>query len=81
MMPETITALTDQVLPNTTEALLMFWTSSKMNAATFKQPETNLYRQPVDEALAVLATDAQLGLSEEEARARLEKYGKNEVTA
>ena len=52
-----------------------------MSTATLRQPETNPYRQPVDEALAVLATDAQLGLSEEEARARLEKYGKNEVTA
>ena len=51
-----------------------------MSPATFRQPETNPYRQPVDEALAVLATDAQLGLSEEEARARLEKYGKNELT-
>ena len=51
-----------------------------MSTATLRQPETNPYRQPVDEALAVLATDAQLGLSEEEARARLEKYGKNELT-
>jgi len=35
----------------------------------------------VDEALAALASDAQLGLSAAEARGRLEKYGKNELTA
>ena len=52
-----------------------------MSTATLRQPETNLYRQPVNEALAALATDAQLGLSEEDARARLERYGRNELTA
>jgi Ca2+-transporting ATPase len=39
------------------------------------------YRQSVDEALAALATDARLGLSEAEARARLESHGRNELTA
>src|SRR6185369_14921913 len=39
------------------------------------------YQQSVDEVLAALASDAQLGLSVAEARGRLEKYGKNELTA
>jgi P-type Ca2+ transporter type 2C len=39
------------------------------------------YRQSVDEALAALGADARLGLSEAEARARLESYGRNELTA
>jgi Ca2+-transporting ATPase len=39
------------------------------------------YRQPVDEALAALGTDAQLGLSEAEARSRLESHGRNELAA
>ena len=42
---------------------------------------TNPYRQPVDEVLATLGTDAQLGLSEAEARARLESHGRNELAA
>jgi Ca2+-transporting ATPase len=52
-----------------------------MSAATLQQPETAPYRQSVDEALAALGTDARLGLSEEEARARLESHGRNELTA
>ena len=35
----------------------------------------------VDDALAALGTDARLGLSEDEARARLESRGRNELTA
>ena len=45
------------------------------------QSETDFYRQPVDEVLATLGTDARLGLSEEEARARLESDGRNELAA
>src|SRR5688572_3931749 len=41
----------------------------------------NAYQQTVDDVLAALGTDARGGLSEGEARARLEKYGKNELTA
>jgi Ca2+-transporting ATPase len=52
-----------------------------MSAATFQQPETDPYRQPVDEVLAALGTAARLGLSEEEARARLESHGRNELVA
>ena len=39
------------------------------------------YRLSVDEALTAFATDARNGLSKAEARARLEKYGRNELTA
>ncbi len=39
------------------------------------------HRQTVDEVLSALDTDARSGLRQEEARARLERYGKNELTA
>ena len=38
------------------------------------------YRQSVDEVLTTLDTDARRGLSDAEARARLDRYGKNELT-
>ena len=52
-----------------------------MSTATIQQDQITAYQQPVDEVLAALGTDAQRGLSEGEARARLESYGKNELTA
>ena len=39
------------------------------------------YQQPIDEVLAALGSNADRGLSEAEARARLERDGKNELTA
>jgi Ca2+-transporting ATPase len=39
------------------------------------------YRQPVDQVLATLGTDARLGLSEAAARARLLHHGRNELIA
>jgi P-type Ca2+ transporter type 2C len=39
------------------------------------------YRISADEALVALDSDARLGLSENEARARLERHGRNELTA
>jgi Ca2+-transporting ATPase len=39
------------------------------------------YQQSVDAVLTTLNTDAQRGLSAREARARLDRYGKNELTA
>jgi Ca2+-transporting ATPase len=39
------------------------------------------YQQRVDEVIAILGTDAQRGLSDDEARSRLERYGPNELTA
>jgi Ca2+-transporting ATPase len=44
-------------------------------------PNTAAYRQPVDQVLAGLGTDAHRGLSEAEARARLERHGRNELAA
>jgi P-type Ca2+ transporter type 2C len=52
-----------------------------MSAAAVPQDQRASYRQPVDAVLAALGTDARLGLSEGEARVRLERYGKNELTA
>jgi Ca2+-transporting ATPase len=39
------------------------------------------YRTSANEAIAALGSDARLGLSEGEARARLERHGRNELTA
>ncbi len=39
------------------------------------------YRHPADEVVAALGTDARSGLSQGEARARLERHGRNELTA
>ena len=44
-------------------------------------PQVQSYRQPVEQVLAALHTDARLGLSEPEARSRLERYGRNDLTA
>ncbi len=59
---------------------------STATMATIKREQTGAdearaYRQTIDEVLAALGTDARRGLSEAEARARLERYGKNELTA
>ncbi len=48
-------------------------------AATIESHQSDAYQLTVDEALNVLGGDAQHGLSEREARARLEEYGKNEI--
>jgi P-type Ca2+ transporter type 2C len=39
------------------------------------------YRLTADETLAALGSDAKVGLTNDEARARLERYGKNELAA
>lgn len=44
-------------------------------------PSKAAYRQTVEAVLRALGTDARLGLSEAEARARLEKHGRNELIA
>jgi Ca2+-transporting ATPase len=48
---------------------------------TSPKTEAASYRQEFREVLAALGSDANRGLSEEEARARLERYGKNELAA
>ena len=52
-----------------------------MSAAKVQRKPTEPYQQSTAEVLAALDTDARLGLSQAEARARLEKYGTNELTA
>jgi Ca2+-transporting ATPase len=46
-----------------------------------QQDQSASYRQPVDAVVAALGTDARHGLSQGEAQGRLERYGKNELTA
>ena len=52
-----------------------------MSTATLQQDQVAPYQQPVDAVLAVLSTDAQSGLSQGEAQARLERDGRNELMA
>jgi P-type Ca2+ transporter type 2C len=46
-----------------------------------RQDQPNAYQQSVEEALIALDSDARNGLSNAEARSRLEKHGKNELAA
>src|SRR5437867_3307038 len=41
----------------------------------------NPHQEEVDQVIAAYGTDARLGLTAGEARSRLDKYGKNELTA
>ena len=50
-----------------------------MGAPSLTLDPTAAYRRPVDEVLAALDTDGELGLSEGEVRARLERHGRNEL--
>ncbi|MBA2659790.1 MAG: cation-translocating P-type ATPase [Nitrosospira sp.] len=52
-----------------------------MSITTVQQDQIAPYRQPVNEVLAALDTDARHGLSEGDARSRLDKYGRNELAA
>lgn len=52
-----------------------------MSAASPRRAPVNAYCEPVDQVLAALETDARRGLGRAEARARLERYGPNELTA
>ena len=52
-----------------------------MSDAEVQRQRTEAYQQEVDEVLLALGTDAQRGLSDGEARARLERYGKDDLTA
>jgi Ca2+-transporting ATPase len=42
---------------------------------------TGAYRQPVEDVIAAVATDAHKGLTADEARVRLQRYGPNELRA
>src|SRR5687768_16552960 len=48
-------------------------------AAVEPSPADTAYRQRIDRVVAALGTDAQRGLADDEARARLERYGRNEL--
>ena len=52
-----------------------------MSDADFRPDRIIAYQTPVGEVLAAFGTDARSGLSREEARARLERYGRNELAA
>ena len=52
-----------------------------MSAATIQRDQMTAYQQQGEEVLTALGTDARRGLSEKEALARLERYGRNELTA
>ena len=48
---------------------------------TQNAPDSEVYRQTVDEVLAWLDTDGRSGLSRQQVKERLGRYGKNELTA
>jgi Ca2+-transporting ATPase len=52
-----------------------------MNAPAIQHNAPPPYEQKVDEVLAALSVDPRRGLSEAEARARLDRYGRNELMA
>jgi P-type Ca2+ transporter type 2C len=52
-----------------------------MTATSLQRAPTAAYRHPVDEVVMALGTDRERGLSQGEARARLDRYGRNELTA
>ena len=52
-----------------------------MSAPKVQRERAEAYQQTVDELLTALGTDANRGLSEPDARQRLERYGKNELTS
>jgi P-type Ca2+ transporter type 2C len=52
-----------------------------MHSAIVEPGSMEPYRQSVEDVLAALESDPRSGLSEREARARLERYGRNELTA
>src|SRR3546814_6079814 len=52
-----------------------------MTEETVHPPQTAPYRYPAEEVLAELDTDARAGLTQEEARTRLGRYGRNALIA
>src|SRR3954466_3203876 len=55
--------------------------SSDMQSHSSEPYGTEPYRQTVEETLAALGADADLGLSQDEARSRPERCGRNELRA
>src|SRR5688572_22325350 len=54
---------------------------ARMNAIPVLGNKAAPYQQPVDAVLASLRTDARRGLSDTEARTRLDQFGRNELMA
>ena len=53
-----------------------------MPTVSSETPDASLaYRQRLDDLIAALGTDERQGLTEEQARSRLERYGRNELAA
>jgi Ca2+-transporting ATPase len=52
-----------------------------MTATSPPRDQSAAYRHTVDEVVAALDTDAERGLTQAEARARLARYGRNELTS
>jgi Ca2+-transporting ATPase len=53
-----------------------------VSTASSETPDASIaYRRRVDDLIAALGTDAHQGLTDEEARSRLERYGPNELAA
>jgi Ca2+-transporting ATPase len=56
--------------------------ANRSSTAASETPGSSIaYRQPAGEVIAALGTDGRRGLGEAEAAARLERYGRNELTA
>ena len=52
-----------------------------MAVVTSSPDRTDAYRASADDVAAALGTDVRRGLTDDDARARLERYGRNELTA
>ena len=53
-----------------------------MPTVSSETPDASIaYRQRLDDLIAALGTDERQGLTEEQARSRLERYGRNELAA
>jgi P-type Ca2+ transporter type 2C len=52
-----------------------------MRTVSLQPTEIPAYQKPFEQVLAALGTDARRGLSDGEARARLGRHGRNELTA
>lgn len=50
-----------------------------MSIAAIEPAQEDAYQRSIDDVVLALGTDIRIGLSEEEARKRLERYGKNEL--
>ena len=52
----------------------------EVTTVSLPREQTTAYRHPADKVIAALGTDAERGLSQREARDRLDRYGRNQLT-